>query len=147
VEAARPQMFRSDHHGIFEPSRDSLSRSLDDLEADRFTRLALDDRSAVLDLSGSIDVSDLQFYQVAAPQLAVDGEIEKRQLSYLLGNLKTHSDCPDVFRRKRSLLADDPSLVPSWATCTNGRQVCRWHSGYSHPPRPPHRRQFADIRS
>lgn len=76
MEAARSQMFRAYHQGIFEPNRDSLSRALGDLEADRLTGFALDDGSAVLDLSGSIDVSDLRPYQVAAAQLTVDGKIE-----------------------------------------------------------------------
>ena len=34
------------------------------------------DRSAVLDLSGSVDVSDFRPYQVAAAQLTVDGKLE-----------------------------------------------------------------------
>lgn len=56
--------------------RDGLARPLGDLETDRLTVFALDDPSAMLDLSGSIDVSDLRPYQVAAAQLTVDGEIE-----------------------------------------------------------------------
>ena len=76
VEAGRPQMFRSDHLGVLEPSRDGLARPFGVLETDRLTGFALDDRSAMLDLSGSVDVSDFRPYQVAAAQLTVDGKIE-----------------------------------------------------------------------
>ncbi len=43
IKAARPQMFRPNHHGILEPSRGGTSRSLGNFEADRFPGFALDD--------------------------------------------------------------------------------------------------------
>lgn len=87
-------MLRPGHKRGHEPSRDGFSRPLGDFEADRPPGFTVDDRSAVLDPSGRIDVSDLQLHQVASAQIAVDGEIDARQLAGPLSNLEADSDRP-----------------------------------------------------
>ena len=72
------------------------------------------------------DVSDLERHEVASPELAVDAEIEERQLSNSVLHLKPDSKCPDVFELERSLLADDLALVPRLGMSCVG---CGSHDG------------------
>ena len=50
--------------------------------------------------------------EVAATQLAVDSQIEKRELAHPVFHLKAHPKCPDVLDFERGLLAHDLALVP-----------------------------------
>jgi hypothetical protein len=52
----------------------------------------------MFDLARRIDVSDLEAHQVAATQLAINGEVEQRQLASPLSNFEADSDRPDVLR-------------------------------------------------
>ncbi len=112
VKAAGPEAFGADHQWIREPCRDRLASPLGDLEPNRFSRLALDDRCALLDMAGRVDVCDHELHQVAAAKLAVDGEIEESEVSDLVRNLETDTDCPNMLGEQWALLADDASLVP-----------------------------------
>ena len=94
VKAPGPEVFGPDHQRNLKPSRDGFPRPLGDFEAHRPPGFALDDRGAALDLSGRIDVGDLQLHQVASAQLAVDGEIEERQLASPLCDLEADRDRP-----------------------------------------------------
>lgn len=115
VEAARPQMFRSDHQRVIEPGRNRFARSLGDLEANRFPGLALDDRGPLLDLAGRVNISNLEPHEITAPQFAVDGEVEQRQVADIGGDFEPDPDRPDMLWQQRSLLADDAALVPGRA--------------------------------
>jgi len=42
------------------------------------------------------DIAYLEFDEIAAPKLAVDGQIEKGKISGTLGQLQSHPDRPDV---------------------------------------------------
>jgi hypothetical protein len=55
--------------------------------------------------------------QVAASKLAIDGEIEERQIPIGARHLKSCSDTPDLTRLQRRLLADD--TAPSAAALRN----------------------------
>ena len=72
------------------------------------------------------DVADLERYEVASPKLAVDAEIEGRQLSNSVLHLKSDSKCSDVLELERSLLPNDLALVPRLAMSCVG---CGSHDG------------------
>jgi hypothetical protein len=81
-------------------------------------RLLLHDDGPRGDLIAMTDVANLQFHQVAAPELAVNAEIEQRKFTDSVCHLKAHSQRPDVLQLERRLLTDDLSLVPRLAlTC------------------------------
>jgi hypothetical protein len=58
------------------------------------------------------DVPHLQADQVAAAELAVDSQVEECQLAHPVLHLEADSECPDVLKLERYLLADDLALVP-----------------------------------
>jgi len=61
------------------------------------------------------DVADLQRSQVAGPELAVDAEIEERELARPFFHLQSQPDRPDVLGFERGLLPNEFALVPGHA--------------------------------
>ncbi|MBS4076605.1 hypothetical protein KGY14_15560 [Ameyamaea chiangmaiensis] len=51
-----------------------------------------------MDLSAADNVADLHLHQVAAPKLAIDGEIEKRPISQAAALIEVKTDSPDLLR-------------------------------------------------
>ena len=74
--------------------------------------LVLHHHGAGRDLVPVADVSDLQADEVAAAKLAVDPQVEQRELAHPIFHLKSNSERPDVLELERSLLTDDLALVP-----------------------------------
>jgi hypothetical protein len=68
--------------GIGDPSTDGGSRLLGDLELDWSSGFPLNDHCPVADNTGKRDISDHYGDQVTTSQLAVDREIEERQISF-----------------------------------------------------------------
>lgn len=64
------------------PSTNGGSGLLCDLELDRPPRLPLNDHRPIADTAGARGVADHNGDQVATTKLAVDGEIEKRQIQF-----------------------------------------------------------------
>ena len=64
-----------------EPCHQASSYVASQFELNRPVRLWLDDSRASPDLTAGNQVADLEFYQVTAAQLAVDGEVEQRSVS------------------------------------------------------------------
>jgi hypothetical protein len=60
-------------------------------------------------------VKDAEADHVTPSELAVDGEIEERQISLPPHHLQARADGPDVFGKKRRLRADELTLVPGLA--------------------------------
>ena len=58
------------------------------------------------------DVSDSQLGSVTGTQFAVDGQVEKRQITCLLCELESDPDGPDISDSERGFLPDKLSLVP-----------------------------------
>jgi hypothetical protein len=61
------------------------------------------------------DVIDFKRYDVAPAQLAVDGDIEQRQIAHPAVDLEPGSNGPDVLRAEWRLRAHDLSLIPRHA--------------------------------
>jgi len=60
------------------------------------------------------DVANAKIDEIAAAQLAVNGEIEQRQISNLTGILKMNTDRPDVLGLERWLLPYQFAFVPGF---------------------------------
>ena len=111
-----------------------------DLFADRHSRLVSnfklnwpfglplhDDRSS-RHLAAKRDIPDPDSDQVAGSQLAVDGEIEQREITNPSSDLQADPDGPDLVSFQRRLLAGYLALVPRNSTCLVGEQVLHGRS-------------------
>lgn len=78
MEAARPEKLVTDHSRIVEPVLQRGAGSLRQLKTNRLLRFALKKGCTLFDLSGGIDIGDLQGDQVTSTQFAVDGGVEQR---------------------------------------------------------------------
>ena len=58
--------------------------------------LLLDNRGAPFQRAGRHDVRQPQRHNVAASQLAIQGNVEQRQVTHAALDLKAHADRPDV---------------------------------------------------
>jgi hypothetical protein len=85
---------------------------LGDLELDWSACLLLNDRGTVSNPASGAHIVDLQSYKVAAPQLAIDGEIKEGKVALSMFELKPDPNGPNVLRLQRALLPGKPSLVP-----------------------------------
>jgi hypothetical protein len=96
---------------LLDPGGDSGSGRFGQLELDRPLRLSLHYHRTSQDLVAMRDVAHPQIHKVAPAQLAVDRQVEHRQISNLMGVLKLNSNCPDVLRLQRWFLPDQLAFV------------------------------------
>ena len=61
------------------------------------------------------NVSTLEIDGAEAAQLAVDSQVEERELSDTVLHLKAYTKRPDILELERCLLADDLAFVPWFA--------------------------------
>jgi hypothetical protein len=81
-----------------EPLADSSTGLIGNLELHRPASLLLNDGRAIANSPASEHVIDPQPEEIAAPELAVDGEIEHREIAFSTLRLEPHPDCPDILR-------------------------------------------------
>jgi hypothetical protein len=74
--------------------------------------------------------TDALSHEIAAPQLAVDGKVEEREVAPTRLKLKSNADCPDFFGAQRALLTNEAALVP-WVF--GKADKCRDRSGHGLP--------------
>jgi hypothetical protein len=60
------------------------------------------------------DVPNVQINKIAAPELAVDSEVEHRQVSNLMRILELNPDSPDVLRLQGWFLTNQLAFVPGF---------------------------------
>ena len=78
-------------------------------------------------------VVDPKADEIAATQLAINGEVEHRQIAFAALHLKSDPNGPDLFLPKGTLLANETAFVPSDARrCAVGLDL----GGHGRPPRP-----------
>jgi hypothetical protein len=123
-EAAREQILSPYATETGRPISDSASGLLGDFETNRSAHLLLDYRCSIANPPARAYVVDFKTNEVAAPQLAVDGEIEHREITFAVLQLEPHPDRPHVLRLQRALLTDQASLVPRLAALRQGYWVC-----------------------
>jgi hypothetical protein len=83
-----------------------------DLELNRTAGLVLDDRCSVSHVSAGSNLIDPKADEIAAAKLAVDGEVEHRQIAFAVLDLKSDANGPDLFRPEWTLLANETAFVP-----------------------------------
>src|SRR5262247_1247298 len=91
---------------VGKPRLDRGSGLLGDLELHRPARLLLNDGRAVADPTTDADIVDLQPHEIAAPEFAVDREVEQGEVADSALHLEPDPDRPHVLRLQRALLAN-----------------------------------------
>lgn len=114
MEPTWPKILMTRHERMSDPVGERFARSVRYLEAHRCVYFALQDRCALLDRSGGVDVSHLQADEIAASELAIDGHVEQGKVTGGSGQLKPDTNSPDVLGKQRSFLTDDAAMVPSF---------------------------------
>ena len=97
--------------GGLDPVSDRLPRFLGDFELHRALGLLLHDRGATRDSQAVGNVPDTQLDQVACAQLAVNRQVEERQVAGAARQLQAHPDSPYFLQLERGLLANELSLM------------------------------------
>jgi hypothetical protein len=98
--------------GIGQPIADCCSGLFGDLELDWPPIFLLDYLGAVLHSVPDAYVPHPEPHEVAAPQLAVDGEIEQREVAATPFKLEPDANYPDLLRSQRTFLTSKATLVP-----------------------------------
>ena len=133
VDAAREDVGASILWSRVQPLLQRDAGLLHDLELNRTAGFVLDNRRSVSHVAACRDVVDPKADEVAAAQLAVDGEVEQREIALAVLNLKSDPYGLDLFRPKRTLLANETAFVP----CDARRSaVCFDFGGHGRSPRP-----------
>src|SRR4051794_857533 len=119
-KAAREKIAPAPEIDFGQPIADRGPRLLRDLELDWSPGLLLDHGPAVSHPATGAHVLDSYRDEIAAAQLAVDGEVEQGKVALSTLKLKPNPDCPDLLRLERALLPDQATLVqgvfanPTW---------------------------------
>jgi hypothetical protein len=98
--------------GGFDVIVDGLPRLLRQLEPDGPTGLLLPHCGAIHRIPAWCNVLYPKCDDIAAPQLAVDRQIENCQVARPSVHLQSGTDRPNMFWPQRRLLADELALVP-----------------------------------
>src|SRR5271165_6351289 len=112
VDAAREDVRASIRRSRVQPLLQRGAGLLHDLELNGPAGLVLDNRRPITHAPACGDVVDPKANEIAAAQLAIDGEIEQRQIARVVLHLKPDTNGPDLFRPQGTLLADEAALVP-----------------------------------
>jgi hypothetical protein len=100
----RPESAPEDPAGnLGKPGLDRGSGLLGDFELDRPPRLLLNNGGAVSDTAAGANTVDLQPHEIAASELAVDGEVKHCEVAGSMLQLKPDPYGPHVLRLQRSL--------------------------------------------
>jgi len=114
-ETARKQALTPSATKAGQPIFDSAPGLLGDFELNRLACLLLDYRRSIADPPAGAHVVDFKPNEVAAPELAVNGQIEHGEIAFAALQLESHPDRPHILRLQRPLLTDQASLVPRLA--------------------------------
>lgn len=110
-----------------EPCQQSLKHLGHEFELDWPLGLLLHDGRPVSDRTTSGDIANLHFDNVAAPQLAVDGQIEKCPVSQSSMFVEKEADCPNVARLERTFCANHIASVPRTTPMSVGIKIRNSH--------------------
>ena len=106
-----------------EPLADSSTGLLGNLELHRPAGLLLHDGRAIANPPTGEHVIDPQADEIAAPELAVDRQIEHRKIASATLHLQPYSNGPDILRLQRALLTGQASSAPG-CTLVGGGIEC-----------------------
>jgi hypothetical protein len=88
------------------------------------TQVLLYDDGASADLPAPDQIADLDFHHIAATQLAVDRQIEKRSISKTSMLIEEEPNLPDLTWLERPFCADPSPGVPRTMLPLNGVELC-----------------------
>ena len=97
---------------VFQMGQHRLPRLLGDFKPDRSTGLPLPDCRPINAHTIWSNFLCSQPDDITAAQLAVDRQVEQREITGLVGQLQPGSNGPDMFGLQGWFLASQPSLVP-----------------------------------
>ena len=100
VDAARKDIEASICRAHVQPVLQRGSGLFRDLKLNGSAGLMLDNRRPVSHAAAGSYVIDPNADEIAAAQLAIDGEVEHRQIAFVALNLKSDTNGPDLFRPK-----------------------------------------------
>lgn len=94
------------------PFRKAFSCLCHDLELHGPAGFLLNDGRTIANASTAGDITDLDLRRVAAPQLAVDGQVEQRTVAHALVLVEVEPDGPDIAQLERTFGAGVLTCVP-----------------------------------
>jgi hypothetical protein len=100
MESARKDVGASICRSRVQPVLQRGASLLRDFELNRTAGLALDDCRPVSHVSADCDVIDPKADEIAAPKLAVDGEVEHGQIAFVVLDLKSDANGQTSFGRR-----------------------------------------------
>ena len=141
TQATGEEELAASWRGVGEPIADCCSGLFSDLELDRPTGFPLDHRCAVLHPAPDAYVGHPKPDEVTAPQLAINGEVEKRKVTSASLKLEANANCPDLLRFERAFLAGE--TAPSGSNAWRGADcpypvIAREHHQFDRRPRSLH---------
>jgi hypothetical protein len=144
AETAREEVLTPYPTETGQPISDSASGLLGDFELNRSARLFLDYRRSIANPPARAHVVNFEPNKVAAPQLAVNGQIEHREIAFAAFELEPHPDRPQ--RPSASKDAFDRSGVPCSTAHGVEAGILGFPWGWSLPmPTPPPQRRSTSI--
>jgi hypothetical protein len=109
----------------FQMGQDRLPGLLGDFKPDRSAGLALPDCRPTNTNAIWGNLLSSQPDDITAAQLAVDRQVEEREIAGLVGQLQPGANGPDMFGLQWWFLASQPSLVPGTLSCRQERNKVR----------------------
>lgn len=103
----------------FEPGEQAGSRIGGDFELNWSSRFLLDDHRSRADGGSRHKRADFDFDQVAAPELAVQRQVEESSISHPTFTIKKEADRPNLFDLQSAFSANLPAGVPRWPSCSS----------------------------
>jgi hypothetical protein len=97
------------------PGEDRFTSRLCDFELHQPRGLLLYDNRARRDSIAVGDITDAQLHEIAAAQLAVERQVERREFALAIAQLKTNPDSPNVPEFQGRFLSDQFAFVPGLA--------------------------------
>src|SRR5579872_2022051 len=97
---------------VFQPSLYACASRFEQLEPDRTARLLLSDSGSGSHSAAADELTDPDFHDVAASQLAIDGKVEQRPIAQTPFSVEPEPDGPDLLRLESAFCADHASGVP-----------------------------------
>ena len=138
-------MGAAEHFRCVDPLHNRFSGVLRHFELHGSTGLALDHRDVFTDGTADHEVRDLQADEFAAPQFAVDGEVEEREIAGIAHEFEARANGLNLLRKQWALLAHKSPPVPGRALRFGNGKLDSGHDRASIRPSRPKRRHHVDA--
>jgi hypothetical protein len=112
VDPAREDIVNQRAATSLQPGQQARTRIGHQLELHRLTGLRLDDDRPSSDLPAQDDIADFDLHNIAAAELAVDRQVEKRPVSRAAVLVEKEADGPDLPWFQRPLGPDLSPRIP-----------------------------------